>query len=168
MWLGALICVAVVLIGVVVGLAIGSKYRKLYNKGVALKRPYDFHKQEYTFKTIVPGIDNMLSALNLNVLAQQNISVNRETNAERVIFGNPAGSFTAFIQAENSGQEGVYCYRFRIHSWTSHKGTILNSARMGINVVLTALEKAFLTLDYNAVEERVYMTDIKTRASFFE
>jgi hypothetical protein len=46
-------------------------------------------------------------------------------------------------------------------------GTAVISARTGINVALTAVEKAFLTLDFNAVAQRVYMTDWKTKTSFF-
>ena len=166
---GIIIAGGAVSVGVIAGVVIGMKNRKLMDQGVANKsRSADFYKQETTFKTTVPDLQTLLGALDVNTLQQQKISVSKETEHNRLIFRDSAGSFAATLRDLGSGAEGIHCFAFRINTWKTDKyGSIQLSARMGGNIVLTAIEKAFLTLDYNAVAERVYVTDLKSETSFF-
>ncbi len=156
-------------IGVVVGLIIAGNNKKLFDSGAANKqRNYDYYLQEHTFKTTVQSLRDMYAALDKSSLTGAGISISTNAENTRYVFKHSSGSFAATIKAAGaSNVPGICMYKFRMNSWHEHRGTMDNSARMGGNMVLTALEKAFLTLDFNAVVERVYVTDINTRSSFF-
>ncbi|MBQ8923908.1 MAG: hypothetical protein IJ053_03845 [Lachnospiraceae bacterium] len=162
-----ILIVLVFVVAIAAGVIIGLNNKKLFDTGVAnKKRSYDFYEQEHTFKTLVPNIDTLLNAMDRNTLGQEGISISKDSR--RLVFRNSAGTFTASIVATgNSRVEGVHLYKFRVNSWKEKNGMINMSARVDSNVVLTAIEKAFLTLDFNAVVERVYATDLKTKSSFF-
>ena len=159
--------IGAIVVGTVVGLIIANGNKKIFESGVANKnRPYDFYEQVHTFKTIVPDLDTMLNVLDRGILSQEGISISKGTNS--LVFKNSAGTFTASIKAAgNSKIEGVQLYKFSLNQWKERNGIIEMSARMDSNVLLTAIEKAFLMLDFNAVVERTYATDLKTKSSFF-
>ena len=163
------IVVIILGVSVAIGIAIAKGNNKLFDSGAANKsRAYDFYEQEHTFKTIVPNLDKMLNALDRGILSQEGISISISKGANNLVFRNSAGTFTASIKAAgDSKNEGVHLYKFRVNQWKERNGIIEMSARMDSNVLLTAIEKAFLMLDFNAVVERTYVTDIKTKSSFF-
>ena len=162
------IAIGAIAVGVIAGVIIGKKNRKLMDSGVANKnRSADFYMQETTFKTVVPDLQTVLGALDTDALSGQKINVTKDSEHNRLIFRD-SGSFAATLRDVGSNTEGIHCFAFRVNTWKTNKyGSIEISARMGANIVLTAIEKAFLTLDYNAVAERVYMTDLKSETSFF-
>lgn len=162
----AAIVIVILGISVAIGIAIAKGNKKLFDSGVANKsRAYDFYEQEHTFKTIVPDLDTMLNALDRGILGQEGISISKGAN--NLVFRNSAGTFTVSIKAAGDSKiEGVHLYKFRVNQWKERNGIIEMSARMDSNVLLTAIEKAFLMLDFNAVVERTYVTDIKTKSSF--
>ena len=162
------IAIGAIAVGVIAGVIIGKKNRKLMDQGVANKnRSADFYMQETTFKTVVPDLQTVLGALDTDALSGQKINVTKDSEHNRFIFRD-SGSFAATLRDVGSNTEGIHCFAFRVNTWKTNKyGSIEISARMGANIVLTAIEKAFLTLDYNAVAERVYMTDLKSETSFF-
>lgn len=169
--MGPFIVIAVVVAaGVIIGLLVANKNNKLFESGAAYRnRPADFYTQMHTFRTTVPNLEILLSALDGRTLAQQGITVIRD-HADRLVFRDAMDRFTATLTAlpeDPSLGEGISFYRFTVNRVKTKNGTIILSARMGINVALTAVEKAFLTLDFNAVAQRVYMTDWKTKTSFF-
>jgi len=162
------IAIGAIAVGVIAGVIIGKKNRKLMDQGVANKnRSADFYMQETTFKTVVPDLQTVLGALDTDALSGQKINVTKDSEHNRFIFRD-SGSFAATLRDVGSNTEGIHSFAFRVNTWKTNKyGSIEISARMGANIVLTAIEKAFLTLDYNAVAERVYMTDLKSETSFF-
>ena len=162
------IAIGAIAVGVIAGVIIGKKNRKLMDSGVANKnRSADFYMQETTFKTVVPDLQTVLGALDTDALSGQKINVTKDSEHNRLIFRD-SGSFAATLRDVGSNTEGIHCFAFRVNTWKTNKyGSIEISARMGANIVLTTIEKAFLTLDYNAVAERVYMTDLKSETSFF-
>ena len=163
--------VTVIIILVVGGISIAaavytiSNGNKLFNSGAALKsRQYDFYQQLHEFKTIVPSLDQMLDAMDKSAFGQAGVGVHKSGN--RVVF--QGSSFVASIKLDGDSKiDGVHLYKFSVNNWKEYRGSIETSARIGANVALTAVERAFATLDYNAVVERTYMTDIKTKSSFF-
>lgn len=159
--------IGAIVVGTVIGLMLAKGNKKLFDSGAANKsRAYDFYEQEHTFKTIVPNLDKMLNALDRGILSQEGISISKGAN--NLVFRNSVGTFTASIKAAGDSKiEGVHLYKFRVNQWKERNGVIEMSARMDSNVLLTAIEKAFLMLDFNAVVERTYVTDIKTKSSFF-
>ncbi len=167
MGLAWMLIIGAIVVGTVIGLALAKGNKKLFDSGVANKnRAYDFYEQEHTFKTIVPNIDSMLNALDKGGLSQQGIIISKGAN--NLVFKNSAGTFTASIKAAGDSKiEGIHLYKFRVNQWSERNGIIDMSARMDSNVLLTAIEKAFLMLDFNAVVERAYATDLKTKSSFF-
>ena len=162
------IAIGAIAVGVIAGVIIGKKNRKLMDQGVANKnRSADFYMQETTFKTVVPDLQTVLGAMDTDALSGQKINVTKDSEHNRFIFRD-SGSFAATLRDVGSNTEGIRCFAFRVNTWKTNKyGSIEISARMGANIVLTAIEKAFLTLDYNAVAERVYVTDLKSETSFF-
>lgn len=165
---GIFLAVGAVAAGVIIGVIIGMKNRKLMDQGVANKnRSADFYMQETTFKTVVPDLQTVLGAMDTDALSGQKINVTKDSEHNRLIFRD-SGSFAATLRDAGSSAEGIHCFVFRMNTWKNTKyGSIEMSARMGANIVLTTIEKAFLTLDYNAVAERVYVTDLKSETSFF-
>ncbi len=165
-----LVIAVVVAVGVIVGLLVAKKNNKLYESGAAYRgRPADFYTQMHTFRTTVPNLEALLNVIDGRTLAQQAITVIRDS-ADRLVFRDAMDRFTATLTAlpgDPSLGEGVCFYRFAVNRVKVKGGTVVISARTGINVALTAVEKAFLTLDFNAVAQRVYMTDWKTKTSFF-
>ena len=163
------IAIGAIAVGVIAGVIIGKKNRKLMDQGVANKnRSADFYMQETTFKTVVPDLQAFLGAFDEKVLSGQKISTTRDSEHNRLIFRDSGGSFAATLKDAGSDTEGIHSFAFRVNTWKTNKyGSIEISARMGANIVLTAIEKTFLTLDYNAVAERVYVTDLKSETSFF-
>lgn len=165
---GLWIALGAIAVGVIIGLIMAGHYNKLFKGGVANKNhSYDFYQQIHTFKTVVPSLETMLTALDMNVIRGHGISITQEAEGGRLVFHNSMGTMAASITA-NAGdqQDGIHRYSFKMDAWKTRSNSIVNSARMDGNIILTQLEKAFLRLDYNAVAERVYMTDIKSSTSF--
>ena len=166
MWWVYVLIALVLVISVVVGVAIGKNNRRLFDTGLANRaRSYDFYLQENTFRTTVPNLDAFLQALNVNVLAQQGISVSRDASGNRLYMQSTDGNLTASLTALGSVADGLWAYKFAVDRWKGRNGVIYNSARVGANIALTTVEKAFVTLDYNAVVERTYMTNVTTKTS---
>lgn len=166
MWWVYVLIGLVILISIVVGVAIGKNNRRLFDTGLANRaRSYDFYLQENTFRTTVPNLDAFLQAFNVNVLAQQGISVSRDASGNRLYMQSTDGNLTASLTALGSVADGIQAYKFAVDRWKGRNGVIYNSARVGANIALTTVEKAFVTLDYNAVVERTYMTNVTTKTS---
>ena len=167
MWLGIGIAAAAIAVGTVIGLIMAKKNRALFENGTAnRKRQRDFYLQAHTFKTVVPDLNTLLTALDLNVFRGQGIEISKDADSSRLVFRNAAGTMAASVSTLGDNSDGIYRYTFKMNTWKEHNGVMANSAWMDSNIILTALEKAFLTLDFNAVVERVYLTDWKTKASF--
>ena len=165
---GLWIALGTIAVGVIIGLVMAGHYNTLCKGGVANKNhKYDFYQQIHTFKTVVPDLQTMLTALDMNVMRGQGISITQDTEGGRLVFHNSMGTMAASITS-NAGeqQDGIYRFSFKLDSWKTRNNSIVNSARMDGNIILTQLEKAFLRLDYNAVVERIYMTNLKSSTSF--
>ena len=159
MWWVYVLIALVLVISVVAGVAIGKNNRRLFDAGLANRaRSYDFYLQ-------VPNLDSLMQALNVNVLAQQGISVSRDASGNRLYMQSTDGNLTASLTALGSVADGLWAYKFEVDRWKGRNGVIYNSARVGANIALTTVEKAFVTLDYNAVVERTYMTNVTTKTS---
>ena len=167
----AIAVVAVIVIAVLAGVYASKQTNKLYDSGAAYRnRAGDFYAQMHTFRTVVPDLETLLNSLDGRTLAQQGITVSRDAAANRLVFQDARNSFTATLTAlpeDPSLGEGIFFYRFVVNRVKVKGGSVMIPARAGINVALTAVEKAFLTLDFNAVAQRVYITDWKTKTSFF-
>ena len=165
--LAIVIISAAILIGVVAGLIIANNNKKIFASGAARQnRNYDFYMQEHIFKTNVTDIKALLNALDKDTLTRNGVSISIDQPGTKLIFSG-SGFAASLKTAGASDISGIYMYRFRVGKWKEYRGTMDNSTRMGLNVLLTSIEKAFLTLDYNAVVERTYVTDISTKSSFF-
>lgn len=161
-----LIVGGILAIAVVIGIVIARNNNKKFERGIAKKRSYDFYTQTHTFKTVVPDLAALLSALDRNTLQAEGVYLSQDAANNRWIFRNAQNTMTASLTALGEDADGIHRFLFKVNNWKERNGSIELSARMASNVALTAVEKAFVTLDFNAVVERVYMTGLKTTSSF--
>jgi hypothetical protein len=119
-----------------------GKKTKLSGEGKIIDRgSNDYFRQMHVFTTAADSIADIGNTLNKSVLFEENISVAPDYGKGLMIFrqGGPGGSFSAALRTV--GQDGErYIYRFQIESWRD---------LFGANVLLTAIERAFLQLDGN-------------------
>ena len=124
MWWVYVLIGLVILISIVVGVAIGTNNRRLFDTGLANRaRSYDFYLQENTFRTTVPNLDSLLTALNVNVLAQQGISVARDASGNRLYMQSTDGNMTASLTALGS----VTAFRLTGLRWTAGRAATASS-----------------------------------------
>lgn len=159
------ITIGIIAIAVAIGIIIGRKNNKKFEQGIAKKRNYDFYTQSNTFKTVVPDLATFLTALDRHTLQAEGVYMTQDAANDRLIFRNAQNTMTATLSSIGEGGDGIHLFLFKVNNWKERNGSIELSARMASNIALTAVEKAFLTLDFNAVVERVYMTGLKTKSS---
>ena len=88
-----LVIAVVVAVGVIVGLLVAKKNNKLYESGAAYRgRPADFYTQMHTFRTTVPNLEVLLNVIDGRTLAQQAITVIRDS-ADRLVFRDAMDRF---------------------------------------------------------------------------
>ncbi|MBR1739722.1 MAG: hypothetical protein IJ737_05455 [Ruminococcus sp.] len=152
------------------GLYLGKQQQNLTNSGQMLKREYDFYKKQNLFRSSVSGLEQLYSALDKGFLNSQGIACEHQRQNGCIAFANQkvGGTFRAEIEPLGYNQTiGAYIYRYQLTHWTNVRNRGFSTAdRIGANILLTAVEKAFLTLDYNAVVERSY-AEFKSKTSFF-
>lgn len=118
------------------------------------KRPDDFYCYEHIFKSVVKNLDEMLTGLSSSPLRRHNITEERDPEHNSIRFKNADGTMEARIMQIKTGEsEEIKLYRFRVERCGN--ATVTDEAVQAAKALVTAIEKAFLTLDYNAVLEYV-------------
>ena len=135
-----LILVGIIAICVAIGVAIGkAKQNKYLNAGKIIKRKTEFWDEEETFVCAV-SYDAIVNAVRATNYAEDGITVNFFNN--RITF-EAYGWDSSLDVAGNAGDK--YVYKYSVHSYRTRKGMIRDPLRM--NIVLTSVEKMFLSLD---------------------
>lgn len=135
--------------GLVYFLNKNKKMRFLGENKIIDRGNNDYFKQMHVFTTVTVSIADIGNALNKSVLSEEDISIAPDYEKSLIVFhqGGSDGSFAAALRTV--GQDGEsYIYRFQIESWTEKQG-ITRQDLLGANVLLTAIERAFLQLDRN-------------------
>ena len=123
-----------------------AKVNRLIAEGKCAKRERTFWMQQTTFTTNTDSIDKIYAAMNQSVLNEANIEC--EVKAGSIMFTHQVsgGSFVATLA--RLGQSGdKYQYIYQIDGYKGPNGYMKPKCLACANILLTAIEKAFLALD---------------------
>lgn len=168
------ICAAAVTAAGVVSVVRGKNRTKTAPKQ---KREREIQAGSHIFKADVKDVGELLEVINEKSLNRKDIFLEPEIEADRILFRNGDGLFSAELcgrdaestgygqggAAEDTGRAGSGGLRIYRLSIDRRRATDREAANAAAEAVLTALEKAFLTLDYNAIVEHVYRNHRKTK-----
>lgn len=124
------------------------KKTELALKGLIIDRDNEFYKQAHLFATGIGDFAAIAGAIDKNVLNGQKISFEPFIEQGQVVFQNHI-SFSSFrARLKTLGlQNGLYYYQFQVEEWRDGQYGTTRQDIFGANVLLTAIEKAFLRLD---------------------
>ncbi len=159
MWIGILAACIAVAIGVIIGVKRGKEIKALQEEGKIIKRDMNYAEkgQEFTAKI------GTFSAL-AQALKQQGIPCTAEgATSVQVLFSGT--DFRARLYKTDFDEpSGIGVFRFEFTQWKMQRYTYANET--GMNMLLTAVEKAFLSLDPNT-GVATYPLNYKTKHSIF-
>ena len=159
MWLGILIAVVAIGIGVALGMKQAKQNKQLISEGKMIRRDLRFAEkgEEFTsrvgsYKALADRISSMYSPCKIEGNASTQVVFTGSTYAARlykVKFDEPSG---------------IGIFRFEFTHWKSSGGVYENVNAM--NVLMTSVEKCFLELDPNTGVS-FYDLDFKTKHKVF-
>ena len=159
MWLGILIAVVAIGIGVALGMKQAKQNKQLISEGKMIRRDLRFAEkgEEFTsrvgsYKALADKISSMYSPCKIEGNASTQVLFTGSTYAARlykVKFDEPSG---------------IGIFRFEFTHWKSSGGVYENVNAM--NVLMTSVEKCFLELDPNTGVS-FYDLDFKTKHKVF-
>lgn len=159
MWLGILIAVVAIGIGVALGMKQAKQNKQLISEGKMIRRDLRFAEkgEEFTsrvgsYKALADKISSMYSPCKIEGNASTQVVFTGSTYAARlykVKFDEPSG---------------IGIFRFEFTHWKSSGGVYENVNAM--NVLMTSVEKCFLELDPNTGVS-FYDLDFKTKHKVF-
>lgn len=155
-------------IGIPWGLSLRNKQNTLAESGHMLRRPYNFYKQKNVFRTAVADAGQLMNVLDAGMLNSHGIAFEYRQQNGMIVFANNAfgGTFVSSLNPLGYNETiGAYLYEYQLRKWTTSRSGFKPTDAIGANLVLTALEQAFLRLDYNAVVERSF-AEFKSQTSF--
>lgn len=125
-----------------------SKKNKLKAENKIIDRDAIFFKREHFFETSTSNLREIGEAMDKGVLSSEGISFEPNYEHGIIVFHNNVayGTFGAGLRAAGNA-DGVYRYSFKIDAWRETNGAITRQDFFNANVLLTAIEKAFLRLD---------------------
>ena len=124
------------------------KKNELISKGLIVERNDRFFQQEHVFATRVGDFAAIAAAIDRNALNEQKITFEPYIEHGQIVFNNRIsfGSFRARLTTLGLNN-GLYYYRFQVEAWRDGQYGTTRQDIFGANVVLTAIERAFLRLD---------------------
>ena len=125
-----------------------KKKTELVSKGLIVERGNGFYKQAHVFGTSIGDFAAIAGAIDKNVLDGQKISFEPFIEQGQVVFQNRIsfGSFRARLKTLGLNN-GLYHYQFQVEEWRDGQHGTTRQDIFGANVLLTAIEKAFLRVD---------------------
>ncbi len=155
--------------GIVVGVAIVGgailygiqKGNTLRSEGKIITRKLDFYEEGKEFTVV---LDNpALLVQKLEALPYSEMKISMRGDSQRQSFSFTCYNFEAQLWRKSADSEkSIYCFTF--NSWKTHHG--LASGITEMNVLLTAIEKMFLSIDPNT-QVHTWALETKTKHSFF-
>ncbi len=159
MWLGIIVVVIAIGIGVLIGSKQAKANKQLINEGKMIQRDYRFAEkgEEFTAKVGTMGdVADKLKNMYLPCPMKGNTSTQVNFTGEK---------FTARLyRVDYDEPSGIAIYRFEFTSWKTYRGRYEQNNAM--NILMTSIEKAFLELDPNTAVKS-YDIDFKTKHSIF-
>ena len=132
-----------------------KKTNQFISRGNAMKRDNSFYRDRYIFITSIGDFAAISNAIDRNILSEMKIAFEPNIENGWIRFQNSilGGSFIAALQSDGAQGER-YMYHFQLLSWTDVQNGTTRQDVLGANILLTAIEKAFITLDPNTGVER--------------
>lgn len=136
--------------------------KRLFNSGKIIYRKRRFAEEAEEF--ILTMTDSSLVGKKLRELPYQEMKVAMNSKAEQeFIFSNSRCSWKARLFLKGSkGEKVIYCFEFL--NWQVNNGAPIGDLYM--NMLLTAVEKVFLSLDPHT-EVQTRLMETKTKHSIF-
>ena len=154
------IIIAIVIIGG--GIYLGVKRnQKLLSEGKIITRKSDFMEsaEEFTLTAVTP--EKVTEAV--KALDYKDLGAGMQGSSQQQAFKFNGYSWNAQLFLV-SGDENQAVYRFEFTNWKTHNGSVQNV--VGMNKMITAVEKLFLALDPNT-QVRTIPLEVKTKHNFF-
>lgn len=159
MWIGILVAAIAIAIGVVIGVKRGKEIKALQNDGKIIKRNMNYAEKGEEFTSKI-GTYNALA----QALKQQGIPCEAEgTTSTQVLFSG-TDYRARLYKVDFDEPSGIGVFRFEFTQWKTGRYTYTNET--GMNMLLTSVEKAFLSLDPNTAVS-TYALNFKTSHSIF-
>ncbi|MCL2354308.1 MAG: hypothetical protein FWC68_00110 [Oscillospiraceae bacterium] len=120
----------------------------LLAKNKIIDRPNKFFEQEHIFITKIKTLSKIGEVIDKNVLNEYKISFEPNYEHHAIVFKNHAisGTFGAGIILVGN-EKKLFKYKFQIEAWNTVRGALGRPDLYGANILLTAVERAFLKLD---------------------
>ena len=159
MWFFVIAVFAIILaIAIPLGIKQGKANKQLLEEGKIIQRNLHFAEKGEEFTSKIGSKENLKAQLE-----QMTLPCAMKGNTSQAVF--TADTYTARLyQTAFDEPSGIAVYRFEFTSWKSN-GTTYNEA-IGMNMLMTSVEKVFLTLDPNTAVKQ-YDIDFKTKHSVF-
>lgn len=125
-----------------------SKKNKLKAENKIIDRDAIFLKREHFFETSVSSLREIGDTIDKSLLSSEDISFEPDYEHGIIIFHNniSGGTFGAGLRMAGNA-DGSYRYSFKIDAWREINMGITRQDSFNANVLLTAIERAFLQLD---------------------
>ncbi|MBO4325282.1 MAG: hypothetical protein J5845_07825 [Lachnospiraceae bacterium] len=151
---------------VAAGIAAWVRSRRRTGDTARTKRAREIQAGSHIFKADVKDVGELLEVINEKALNRKGIDMEPEADTDRIMFRTANGVWSAELSgqdAEDAGYAQGQSLRLYRLSIDRRRTEDANAADEAAEAVLTALEKAFLTLDYNAIVEHVYRGSRKAK-----
>lgn len=157
MWLGILLSVLAIGIGLAIGIPRGKKIKQLREDGRIVVRNYRYAEKGEEFTSRIGSFAALKDAL-----VKADIPCNMDGNLRsQVIF--QSSSFAARLYSVAFDEpSGIGIFRFEFTHWRTGRYGYEEDTSM--NMLMTSIEKVFLSLDPNT-GVKSYSIDFKTRHS---
>ena len=159
MWLGILLVIAAIGIGLAIGIPRGQQIAQLRKDGAIVQRSMryaekgeQFTSKIGTYTALRDQIQNMRSPCSMDGNVSSTVNFNAANFAARL------------CMVDFDQQSGVGIFRFEFTRWKNGRYTYVDDHLM--NMLMTSVEKAFLALDPNTGVQ-TYNINFKTKHSIF-
>lgn len=156
--------IAIVLGIIVLGITIYVGYQRnktLKAEEKIIDRNIRFIEEGEEFTLLIS--DKNIVTQKIKNLPYNDIGVSMNGNSDKQIFNFSSTYFTAQLSLkESSSDKSVYAFSFT--GWRERNGVAVELLKM--NMLLTAIEKAFLSIDPNT-QVRTWKIDFNTKTSIF-
>ena len=142
MWIAIVVIVIAVAIGVAIGVKRGKELKALQDDGKIVRRDMHYAERGQEFTAKIGSYGALKEALE-----KQGIPCNAEGNTATQIAFSGTNFKARLYKVDFDQPSGVGVYRFEFTHWETGRYTYANET--GMNMLLTAVEKAFLSLDPN-------------------
>ena len=143
------------------------KKTRLLSEGKIIERKTDFLEQAHCFITKTSSIADIGNALNKAVLSEEKISFEPNYGQGIIVFhkGGAGGTFGAALRSLGQDGSASYRYKFQVEAYREQRLGVSAEDMHGANVLLTAIERAFMQLDPGTSVQRV-KAEYKTKSKF--